>query len=89
MAKVRLDKYISSTLIISRKDASALIKSGRISVNGTSKLKGDDKVDDTLLRAIGFEKNDDGIYDIDLTDFFKHPCQHHKNGPNPCDTPKK
>lgn len=48
VAKVRLDKYISSTLIISRKDATSLIKSGRISVNGNSKLKGDDKVDDTL-----------------------------------------
>lgn len=48
MAKVRLDKYISSTLVISRKDAASLIKSGRISVNGNSKLKGDDKVDDAL-----------------------------------------
>jgi len=48
MAKVRLDKYISSTLIVSRKDASSLIKSGRISVNGNNKLKSDDKVDDTL-----------------------------------------
>ena len=48
MAKVRLDKYISSTLVISRKDASSLIKSGRISVNGTNKLKADDKVDDAL-----------------------------------------
>ena len=46
-------------------------------------------VDDTLLRAIGFEKNADGIYDIDLTDFFKHPCQHHKDGAHPCDTPQK
>lgn len=48
MAKVRLDKYISSTLVISRKDASSLIKSGRILVNGTNKLKADDKVDDAL-----------------------------------------
>ena len=47
------------------------------------------KIDDGLLRAIGFEKNKDGIYDIDLTDFFKHPCQHHKDGAHPCDTPKK
>lgn len=48
MAKVRLDKFISSTLIVSRKDAASLIKSGRISVNGNNKPKGDDKVDDTL-----------------------------------------
>ena len=48
MAKVRLDKYISSTLVISRKDASSLIRSGRISVNGRTGIKGDDKVDDAL-----------------------------------------
>lgn len=48
VAKVRLDKYISSTLVISRKDAASLIKSGRITVNGNSKPKGDDKVDDAL-----------------------------------------
>ena len=46
MAKVRLDKYISQTLVISRKDAVSLIKSGRVSVNGNVKPKGDDKVDD-------------------------------------------
>ena len=48
MAKIRLDKYISQTLVISRKDAASLIKSGRISVGGNNKLKGDDKVDDAL-----------------------------------------
>jgi len=48
LAKVRLDKYISSTLVISRKDAVSLIKSGRVSVNGNVKPKGDDKVDDSL-----------------------------------------
>lgn len=46
MAKVRLDKYISQTLVISRKDAVSLIKSGRVSVNGNVKPKGEDKVDD-------------------------------------------
>ena len=48
MAKVRLDKYISSTLVVSRKDAVSLIKSGRVSVNGNVKPKGDDKVDDSI-----------------------------------------
>jgi len=48
MAKVRLDKYISQTLVISRKDAASLIKSGRVSVNGNVKPKGDDKVDDSV-----------------------------------------
>ncbi|MBO4950186.1 MAG: rRNA pseudouridine synthase [Clostridia bacterium] len=48
MTKVRLDKYISSTLVVSRKDAVSLIKSGRVSVNGNVKPKGDDKVDDSI-----------------------------------------
>ena len=47
MAKIRLDKYISSTLVISRKDAAFLLKAGRICVNGTPVKKGDEKVDDT------------------------------------------
>ena len=45
-------------------------------------------LDESLLRAIGFTKNPDGIFDVDLTDFFVHPCQHHKE-PNPYDTPKQ
>lgn len=48
LAKVRLDKYISQTLVISRKDAVSLIKSGRVCVNGNVKPKGDDKVDDAV-----------------------------------------
>lgn len=43
--------------------------------------------DEAILRAIGFSKNEEGVFDVDLTDFFNHPCQHHKE-PNPCDTPK-
>ena len=35
-------------------------------------------IDEVLLRAIGFSKNSDGIYDVDLTNFFDHPCQHNK-----------
>jgi len=45
-------------------------------------------MDESLLRAIGFTKNANGIFDVDLTDFFVHPCQHHKQ-PNPYDTPKQ
>ena len=47
-----------------------------------------DKLDESLARAIGFTKNENGIFDVDLTDFFVHPCQHHKE-PNPYDTPKQ
>ena len=35
-------------------------------------------IDPVLLRAIGFSKNAEGIYDVDLTNFFDHPCQHNK-----------
>ena len=31
---------------------------------------------ETLIKAIGFSKNDEGRYEMDLTDFFKEPCQH-------------
>ena len=47
-----------------------------------------DPPDESLARAIGFTKNADGIFDVDLTDFFVHPCRHHKE-PNPYDTPKQ
>ena len=30
--------------------------------------------DDALLRAIGFKKNTDGVYEIDLTGFFTDHC---------------
>ena len=33
---------------------------------------------ETLIKAIGFSKNNDGRYEMDLTDFFKEPCQHGK-----------
>lgn len=46
-----------------------------------------ESMDEGLLRAIGFSKNEDGVFDVDLIDFFTHPCQHHRE-PNPCDTPK-
>ena len=35
-------------------------------------------IDEVLLRAIGFSKNSDGFYDVDLTNFFDHPCSHNK-----------
>lgn len=31
-----------------------------------------------LIKAIGFSKNSDGRYEVDLTDFFNEPCQHSK-----------
>lgn len=34
---------------------------------------------ETLIKAIGFRKNAAGRYEMDLTDFFKEPCQHSKH----------
>lgn len=34
---------------------------------------------DTLIKAIGFSKNSDGRFEMDLTDFFKEPCKHSKS----------
>ena len=34
---------------------------------------------ETLIKAIGFSKNTDGRYEMDLTDFFKEPCKHSHN----------
>ena len=31
-----------------------------------------------LIKAIGFSKNADGRYEMDLTNFFQEPCQHGK-----------
>ena len=33
---------------------------------------------ETLIKAIGFSKNTEGRFEIDLTDFFNEPCQHSK-----------
>ena len=35
-----------------------------------------ENIDDSLIRRIGFSKNSEGIYSVDLTHFFDHPCQH-------------
>ena len=34
---------------------------------------------DDLIHAIGFRKNSDSKWEIDLTDFFVHPCQNHRD----------
>lgn len=32
--------------------------------------------DSALIHAIGFQKNKDDRWEMDLTDFFDHPCKH-------------
>ena len=34
--------------------------------------------DDSLLRAVGFKKNDQGVYEINLEGFFTDHCHQHK-----------
>ncbi len=34
---------------------------------------------ETLIKAIGFSRNPDGRWEMNLTDFFKEPCKHSKN----------
>ena len=33
--------------------------------------------DEGLLRAIGFTKNTDGRFEVNLEGFFTEPCKHH------------
>ncbi len=63
MAQTRLDKYISSSLVISRRDAVKLLKEGRVALNGVIMKKGDQKVntdkDEVLFdgERIGYVEN--------------------------------
>ena len=34
--------------------------------------------DESFIKAVGFSKNSDGVYDVDLTDFFTSHCSHSK-----------
>lgn len=40
-----------------------------------------DFADETLIHAIGFRKNAENRWEMDLTNFFDHPCQHHQDEP--------
>jgi len=53
VAKIRLDKFVSASLIVTRKEAHTLIRSGRITLNGKSvrdiAVKADEKTDEVLF----------------------------------------
>ena len=63
-------------------DLEALIIMGRAALNfidlcGIHRAYFDAKCDnETLIKAIGFSRNADGRFEMDLTDFFKEPCKH-------------
>ena len=64
----------------------ALFVMGRGTLNfidlcGVHKAFFDGKCDDEgLLRAIGFEKNADGRFEVNLVGFFDEPCKKHNTG---------
>lgn len=45
MSEIRLDKYISMSMTISRKDAANLIKASKVALNGKTVRKADEKID--------------------------------------------
>ena len=49
MALIRIDKYLSVSLGISRTDAKSLLKTGSITVDGKPCKKADTKIDETAL----------------------------------------
>ena len=60
----------------------ALFVMGRASLNfidlcgvHTAFFKDESFTDEGMIRWIGFKKNDDGIWEMDLTDFFSEPCK--------------
>lgn len=63
MEKIRLDRYLSSQLNISRTDAKKLLRSGQVTVNGEKTVKAEQPVDpdvDTLAvggREVGYKKH--------------------------------
>lgn len=59
---MRIDKFVSAALVISRKDASEIIRSGRVSVDGKIVRKNDEKLEgtETVLfdgKQIDFNEN--------------------------------
>lgn len=69
--------------ILSKDRAEALFVMGRATLNfidlcgvHTAFFEDDTFTDEAMIKAIGFKKNPDGVWWMDLTDFFLHPCQH-------------
>ena len=69
--------------VIGANDFEALFVMGRATLNfidlcgvHIAYFDATDFTDEQTVRAIGFKKNDDGRYYMDLTNFFEHPCSH-------------
>ncbi len=63
MEKIRIDKYLSSQLNISRTDAKKLLRSGQVTVNGEKTVKAEQPVDPdcdvvaVVGREVGYKKH--------------------------------
>lgn len=69
-------------IAVEHEDAEAVFLMGRAALNfidlcgvHTAAYEGD-ATDETMLRRIGFQKDETGRWRIDLTGFFDHPCTH-------------
>lgn len=73
------------TALPDRYDYESMFVMGRAALNfidlcGVHKAFFDADCDnEILIKSIGFSRNSDGRWEIDLTDFFIHPCQHSHN----------
>ena len=71
------------TLVPGIDDFEAIFLMGRAALNfidlcGVHKaIYVSEKADESLLKAVGFKKNENGVFEMNLKDFFLHPCQHH------------
>lgn len=74
---------VKDAAILPKDRAEALFVMGRATLNfidlcgvHTAYFEDEMFTDEAMIKAIGFKKNDDGSWWMDLTDFFLHPCQH-------------
>ena len=77
-------KIVDLASTIGRKDPHTLFVMGRATLNfidlcGVHRaIFSSENTDESLIKAIGFKKNDNGIFEMDLNGFFDQPCQHCK-----------
>ena len=83
---IRNLSLVKDTEILPKDRAEALFVMGRATLNfidlcGVHSAFFEDATfeDEAMIKAIGFRKQENGNWWMDLTDFFLHPCQHDKH----------
>ena len=77
-------KIVDLASTIGRNDPHTLFVMGRATLNfidlcGIHHVTfSSDNADESLIKSIGFKKNNNGIFEIDLKGFFDQPCKHCK-----------